>query len=226
MQKHLSLIGPSLKKINRLSVVIPLWLACINYGYAAVLATYPFSANISPSGVDPNVTVQLNTANLSSSVIGSDGFGNVLEAYPKVGSTTSATALANGSYFSITISANSGSLLNLTSLDFNANSGDNLGVHGAFIRSSVDNYTTDLLVPTLTYATPSTRSIPLGSSFENQNSVTFRFYQYTGNPTRWSNDYRDLSVSGTAVPEPYSATLVGLACITAALTIRRGRRPV
>jgi hypothetical protein len=209
--------------------VVPLWLAFCNCGYAGTIATYLFTSNTSPSGVDPNVTVQLSTANLSSAYIGSDGFGNVLEAYPKSGSTTAGTALSNGSYFSVMISANSGYLLNLTSLDFDANAGDDFGVHGAFVRSSVDSYSTDLLVPTLTKATPSARSISLGSSFQNQNSLTFWFYQYTGNPSGWSNDYRNLVISGTVdatgVPEPSSATLMGLAGIMAALTLCRRRRP-
>lgn len=211
------------------AAVVGLWLTFCTCGYAATtLATYPLSSNTSPTGVDPNVTVQFSTNNLFATSFGSDGFGNVLEAYPKAGSTSAGTALSNGSYFSVTITANSGYLLNLTSLGFDANAGDSHAGHGAFVRSSVDSFSTDLFVPTLTYATPATQSVSLGSSFQNLSSATFRLYQYTGSPTVWSNDYRNLVISGTAdatsTPEPSSITLIGLAGI-AGLTLWRRRRP-
>jgi hypothetical protein len=190
--------------------------------FAAVLVQYPFNVDTNPSVLGTDV--QSSTLNIGTpaipSIVGDDGFGNVFEAYPSIGSTSSSTALANDSFFSVSTIANPGKILNLSSLDFSVGKGGNSDPRGYFVRSSVDNFASDLLaenLPTGAFAAPVPKSIALQNNpnFQNLSSVVFRFYNFTPLPTNNSIDYRNLTLNGTSnaapVPEPFTiiGTIVG-----------------
>jgi hypothetical protein len=70
--------------------------------FAAVLVGYPFSVDTNPSilGADVQSSIFDPGTPATTTAVGDDGFGNVLEAYPSIDSTNSVTALTNNSFFS------------------------------------------------------------------------------------------------------------------------------
>jgi hypothetical protein len=202
---------------------------------ADVLVSYPFTANTSAAFVSPIVaTTSFDSSHLNPNPptppIADDGFGNVLEAYPMLGSTSAATALANNSYFTISLTARPGSVLDLDSLAFEVGKGGNSDPRGFFVRTSVDNFASNLFSETLPagpIAAPVPTTVPLSNaSFQGLSSITFRFYVWTPDPTNNSVDFRNLSVNGpaTAVPEPSSLSLGLLTLGAAGLAALRRRR--
>jgi len=89
---------------------------------AQVFVVYPFSADVNPSAIGAGVTPRLGLTTLSNAFIGDDGFGNVLEAYPIAGSTSAALALANNSFFTLSLSIAPGTF-GPTTVNFNVGRG-------------------------------------------------------------------------------------------------------
>ncbi len=71
--------------------------------YASTLVLYPFTADLNPTITGSGITPTLTLSTLSNAYIGDDGFGNVLEAYPTSGSTSAPLALANNSFFTLSL---------------------------------------------------------------------------------------------------------------------------
>lgn len=204
-----------------------------NASAAAVLVNYSFSANTSATVVAPEVQTSFDASHLANHTVASDGFGVVLQAYAKNGSTTAAGALATDSYFEIHVQANAGQSLNLDALSFEVGKGGPTDPRGFFVRSSIDGFSTDLLLETLpggAAAAPALRTIDLSllSAFQGLDDIDLRFFAWMPDPTSQrvaSVDFRNVSLSGTAVavvPEPGSLLLAGLALAGLAL-VRRQR---
>ena len=119
-------------------------------------------------------------------------------------STTQAAAFTNNADFKFTLTADTGFLLNLTALDFDAMRGGAGTPRGYAVRSSVDGFasvfgTADLptVRPTFTHVTLSLA----GAAFQNLSTITFKIYSYSP-ATGSSVDYDSFVVSGTAATIP------------------------
>ena len=130
--------------------------------------------------------------------------------------TDLASAIANNSFFTITV--NPQQPLNLSLLTLNASNGATTYPWGLAIRSSVTG-DTNLEHITLTggQTTPQLLSIDLGSYGEFQNltsSVTFTFYLYNASNINTQNFIVDnIAFSGSTVPEPSVVALSALGAI-------------
>lgn len=183
---------------------------------AAMIVQYPFATDTAPllgAGVQSS---NYDASHLSDFFVADDGFGSVLQAYPSSGSTDFASAAANNSYFSITVTASGGSDLDLGLLQFEVGKGGSSDPRGYFIRTSVDSFASDLfstLLPSGAQQAPALKSINLSGSpvFQNLSSIEFRFFVFTPNPSGSSVDFRNLELSSAAnsVPEPASLWLIG-----------------
>jgi hypothetical protein len=172
--------------------------------WAGDFVFYPFSTDLNPTTVGAGVTPTLNGGALTSFSIGNDGFGNVLEAYPSAGSTSAALALANSSFYTLSLSIAPGTF-GPTVVNFNVAKGGASDPRGFFVRTSLDGFATDVLSQTL----PSgPNQAPARQSFNldltGQSSVTLRFYVWTPDSNNFSVDFRNLEVASivtaTAVP--------------------------
>ena len=191
-------------------------LSCIALAVAAPanaqLINFPFSVDLNPNIVSPRVAsyslaFQPGTNPNNNALINNDGFGNILNFYPKTGSTSAATALSSNSYFSLTL--NAVSTFNLAKLNFEVGKGGSSDPRGYFVRSSVDSFSSNLISETLPLASqpaPAAKSVSLATNaFQGISTVTFRFYGFTPTANN-SIDFRNLSV--IAAPEPASFALL------------------
>ena len=106
--------------------------------------------------------------------------------------------------------ANSGVTYDLNSLSFEVGKGGSSDLRGYFIRSSVDNFATDLInvtLPTGSQQAPSLASVDL-SSYKNISATTFRFYVFA--PTdNTSVDFRNIQLTSAAGAVPEPLTILG-----------------
>ena len=130
--------------------------------------------------------------------------------------TNGSAAVAANSFFTFTLTANTGSLLNLSSLEFDAAKGGATTPRGFVIQSSADNFAANLagptdissLRPTIThYSTDLT-----GASFQGIHKISFRLFTYS--PSVGSTvEYDNIAVNGMVgqVPTPIfnSVQLIG-----------------
>jgi len=185
------------------------------------LVTYPFSpaGNILPSVVGVGVTPTLTLpSNLNSYSVGPDGFGNVLQAYPQTGSTSSVNTV---SYYTLSLTTNASGGLGQLTVSFGVGKGGNSDPRGVLARSSLNNYGTDvfsLTLPSGVQAAPAPQSFTVDAS--GQSAITLRFYVWApGNGN--SVDFSNLSVT-TPTPAPsavptlseWSQLLLGLMVIS------------
>ena len=121
---------------------------------------------------------------------------------------TAADAITNEDYFEFTVTPVLGKSLTLTELEFSAiyTILTSAGVNGTvFVRSSVDNYATDLVSTTLVRGEAySTVNVPLGAAFAQvPTPITFRFYLYDDTDTLQDGvRIDDIFVRGSAGPLP------------------------
>ncbi|MFB9090632.1 lamin tail domain-containing protein, partial [Flavobacterium paronense] len=143
------------------------------------LATYPFTSNLAATGVNANATA----TNVAPTVI----TGAISSGYYNT-SATWGTVINTGQYIEFNITPNTGYLLSLTTLNFNALS-TSAGATNFVIRSSIDGYSSNLGIGEYTLARLSAApvaptyafSIAFGGSFTNlTGGVTFRLYPYGG----------------------------------------------
>jgi hypothetical protein len=188
---------------------------------------YMFEKDLLPQVWDTNLTASAGTAAAgfgpNSTAYNNTGYGPLdwpspSTAFSAAGDVTpdnQAAALAQGSYFGCKIAPAPGRAMTLTNFQFMAIYGDYLGQYPgttggvAFVRSSVDNFSTDLgyfaFQPAETlFPGPGwyTNTIALNSSFANlPGAVEFRIYFFDDSPlnqvcTRIDN----LFISGATAP--------------------------
>jgi hypothetical protein len=143
------------------------------------LATWPFtSSSTAATGVATNVTAS------SASFTGSTPAFNGTSVYYADGGWPTANALDAGVYFQFSVGPSTGScVLTLSSIDLymrRSTTGGGSGPNSWCIRSSVDNYATNVASGTgLSTSAASPITVTLGSSFNTINgTVTFRVYGY------------------------------------------------
>lgn len=181
-----------------------------------------FGANLTATPVqDTAGTVAIEISSAATTPVGAP----FLRLDPQGSSTTPAAAVTGNKYFEFTVTPEAGYQFTLDSIGFDVTRGGGSTPRGYLLRSSVDNYATDLAGGDLLTARPTYTpvAVTLGSTYADLTTpVTFRFYNYApaaGN----SIDYDNLSLSGTvtAVPEPSVFAMAALGGLALLLTSRR-----
>jgi sialate O-acetylesterase len=158
------------------------------------MSTLTPGSGVNAFRLDTTVTTPVATGFFASDSVGSNLSSNLTQA------------IANNEYFQFTVS--SGSAINFGSFGFTMVKSGFAPFGGITLRSSADNYATDLV--TVTNAITSglySALVDLSSnaSFENLNSVTFRFYlydAYAGNNNRRLGIDNLLLMAASAVSNP------------------------
>ena len=206
---------------------------------AGVLLNYPFdNSGDGQSGFAPTA---FNSSVLASqAVTKGPGLGQfsvspeaalanivVLKTGPgTTASATAANALLNNWYFTINLTPQS--TMDISSIELDWSRGGTNGTRGWFVRSSQDNYATDLYsneTPNGTAVGLQHVSISL-SGFSGIGATDFRFYIYTSTTGRYM-DFQNVqfnSASGAAVPEPSTLAILGLGSLGVAYRARRKAR--
>ena len=135
--------------------------------------------------------------------------------------------LWSSTYFEFTITPSSGSFP-LESISFGSRS-TNTGPLSWTLRSSDDNYATDLVTPgtLVNDSTWAYASAPLTTVFIGSAATTFRIYGYNGTGTPSVNfaNWRIDDVQAIVVPEPATLTAAAAAALSIGLWLRRRQRP-
>lgn len=197
--------------------------------HAAVLANYNFNSGVASADTDAGSTA----GNFSSTYPSANsGYSSASNNY-FVRVQVTPLALDPASYFSFSVTAVTGNVLNLTSLSLRSALSDNTSpdfTGTIVIRSSVDNYAAD--IGTITQASADTAvfssSGPFdlsGSQYQNLSSISFRLYLFdTSDSTATTaivHRVDDVVLNGEAVPEP---SVLGLAALAGASLLGRRRR--
>jgi fibronectin-binding autotransporter adhesin len=183
--------------------------------FADILDQYTFGPDGTTPGVLSPTTVGLN---LSATSISADS-GLLLDltspavqppstpylrTVPTILSTTPDAAVLNQADFKFTLTADPGFLLNLTGLNFDVMRGGASTPRGYVVRSSVDNFATDLGTADVLTARPTFTAVAIdlsGSVFQSLSTITFKIYSYTTG-TGASLDYDNVTVNGTTMTIP------------------------
>jgi len=184
------------------------------------LASYPYSADLLPTNIDPSINVA-STVTATSTYVGNDGFGNVYEIYPENGTVTAAT-VNSSKYVQYSLTKLSGNFEQIA-VKFAVGKGGNNAPRGLFVKSSLDNFTNSVFLETLptgAKAEPVAKSFTVDAS--QTNSVSFRFFVWaptTGN----SIDIRNLSFESVALApgRPLAPTVV-IGSTSAVVTVAAG----
>lgn len=237
-------------KLRRTFVVTILPLLLSSAASADVVANYTFvSSSPASSDTDPsmagNFTVYIGNSVVTSGNGGISGT-SMGGAYLKANADYAASesdAVTNGTYYSFTITPDTGTALQLTSLTFQlggtANNQGSFSVT-AFLRTSADNFSADAGMATsgsLTYSIPNNTTsnfgplvtIDLSSMGSISATTTLRIYSYinTNSPDGVYARINEVALNATtaAIPEP-SACALGLgACVGLFALWRRGKKP-
>lgn len=128
-----------------------------------------------------------------------------------VGSSTEAAALANNAYATMTLTPDSGWVINFDSMELEFVAGGAAGDRSLFIRSSLDGFANNLFSAVTTTTTQSSGLIDLSAFSGITVPVEFRIYTYNdiGNSDR-SVIVDTFQINGTVIPEPVSASLLAL----------------
>jgi hypothetical protein len=204
---------------------------------AAVLAQYNFTTigNVENlTGVGDGFQAQVVAPGITATNItdGSSGGALIIEASKaatappdapffrvdraSLAATSAATAVSTGAFATFTITP--GAEMGLTDLQFDAMRGGGATPRGYVVRSSADNFATDLATADLLTARPTYThvTVPLtGAAFQDLTSpIEFRLYVYapaSGNSVDWDN----ITLNGTIAPEPVGLSILGLAGVLA-----------
>lgn len=203
--------------------------------HAGVVLSYPF--NNSADGQNGFAPSAFNSSVLASqavtkglglgqfSVETDAGLGQVLTTGPgtAVSGATAADALLNNWYFTINLTPQS--TMDISSIELDWSRGGTNGTRGWFVRSSQDNYATDLYSNETPHGTAvglQHVSISL-SGFSGIGATDFRVYIYTSTTGRYM-DFQNIQfngLSGAPVPEPSTLAIFGLGSLGVAYRARR-----
>jgi hypothetical protein len=204
--------------------------------HAAVVLSYPFNNSadgqngFAPSAFDSSVLASqavtkgpgLNQYALS---FESNLNATVLKVGPgtSVTGATAADALSNDWYFSIALTPHS--TMDINSIEMDWSRSGNTGIRGWFVRSSQDNYATNLY----SNETPNGTAVGLQhvsfslSGFSGIGATEFRVYIYTSTNGRYMGfqNVQFNGPSGAPVPEPSTLAIFGLGSLGVAYRARR-----
>jgi hypothetical protein len=157
------------------------------------------------------------------------GLADTVFLQQNITSPTAADAVVNNQYFQFTVSAETGFELDLVSLTFDATRGGSSTPRGWVVRSSLDNFATDIAAADVPTQNPTLTSFNVDLTaimFQDITSqVTFRIYGYA--PTSGVGIFYDnielhgaFEVAGSGIPEPAS---LGLMICGGVVLLRRAR---
>lgn len=171
---------------------------------------------------------------LDASTTSPAGENGVVNVRPmNAGATDAAGAVAANTFFDFSISADSGFLLSLSSLTFDAYKGGDGGPRGWVLRSDLDSFSNDMATGLVTChpfsaaCTPDAFSVDLSATmFQDIDDITFRLYTFTANPVVYVVNYTNIRLTGevvesASVPAPGTMSLLGLALVGLAVSRRR-----
>lgn len=198
---------------------------------AAVLSQYNFTGSVrtsSDSDLNSTATDFTDGPGITGTI--DAGRGNPLPSIsPDLGTTanTQALALSGNDYFTFTITPAGGFQLNLTSITFDSAVFGNITAT-FFVRSSVDNFTTDLGTVTTSSTTFTNTNISLtGAPFQNvTTSLSFRLYVFDNQDNGNRGGLLDnIVLNGVTIliPEPasWATFMVGAGVLVASQRFRR-----
>ena len=177
-------------------------LATYNFSSGTASAITPTSKiSISPITIGNNngTTTLITNASASTTYTGASGTYNA-GASARVGTLNTATS--GSAYFQFTITPNVGNAVSVTGINFGSRS-TSTGPLAYAIRSSIDNYATNIATGTLTNTSAwalKLNSVNISSSIGT--AITFRIYGYNGtgsniaNTANWRID--DIAVLGSS----------------------------
>ncbi len=129
-----------------------------------------------------------------------DGGNNipVLRFEPGNNSNSPAEAIQKDKYYQISVTANAGSVLNLSSLTFNAGRGGSATPRGYVVLSSVDGYTNIVDQQDVPTVRPQFTSFSVdlsGPQYQGLSTVAFRIFTYLPGGGR-SIEYSNVTING------------------------------
>ena len=162
-----------------------------------------------PSAANPFTTGQTLNPNITVSGIGrGPGIVGTAAANRYNANTWNAAAFDPSKYFEFTLTPNPGFMINFSDFIYNSQV-SNLIISGFAVRSSVDNYATNIGTPVSgTGSTQSTISLT-GAAYQGITSaITFRVYAWGATATTTTFSINDFVFDGNVVVSPPSATFV------------------
>jgi hypothetical protein len=211
--------------------------ACVSSPlHAGVLLKYPFNNSadgqngFAPSAFDSSVLASQAVTkgpglNQFAVAVESSLGMIVLKTGPStsVANATAADALSLDWYFSINLTPQS--TMDISSIEMDWSRGGTLGTRGWFVRSSQDNYATDLYSnETLNGTAVGLQHVSISlSGFSGIGATDFRVYIYTSTSGRYM-DFQNVQFNGlsaAAVPEPSTLAILGLGSLGVAYRARR-----
>jgi hypothetical protein len=126
----------------------------------------------------------------------------VLRIDPGGGSANADQAVANGRYFEFTLTADDGFFLDLDNLQFGAARGGSGTPRGWVVRSSVDDFGSNLGISDIGSVRPELKLYTVDLSdpaYTNLTEITFRIYTYVPSGGQ-SVEYVDVTVNGLSHP--------------------------
>lgn len=221
-----------MRKLYPIRFIGMLCLALVTIVTEAQTIGWNFNANsASPSTTTQNIsasdlgrnnnngtTALLTTTSASSGYTGASGSYNA-GAAARIGALNTA---ANGSvYFEFTLTPASGYSFNLTGISFGTRS-TNTGPQAYTIRSSTDNFTTDIVTGVLSNDGLWTLKSHTAIAFNASSAITFRIYGYygTGSPGAGTANWRidDLILTVNASVPTNISSLSALSLSNGSLT--------
>ena len=185
-------------KTNLRFILSPLFFVLISLSANAQLGVYPFTGGGACPNQNPAVTSQPANAVFSNYTDANTDCRNNDNVFSSRGWNTGNT-IDLSEYNQFTVTPGAGYTLNLSSINFTefANEAPASGTTNWYLRSSLDNYATDIASGTATLSSQ-TPSITLpAANFTNIGTVIFRLYLTNSNQfnTEWTND--DVTINGT-----------------------------
>ena len=175
-----------------------MFLLVVQTGWSQSIWTNPITAS-NPSTQNPYTTDDVKDANITVSGIGR-GSGIAGNAggnrYNATGWTTATSANEND-YFSFTLTPNNGHRINFVSLVYTLQL-SNAGPSDFEVRSSLDNYASNIEVFTSSGTTEKTLTLT-AAAFQNvTTSITFRIYGYNADSANGTASINDFTFNGTS----------------------------
>lgn len=224
---------PSMKPPSSSLIVIASF-ACLSLSRAALIANYDFTTDLTSND---------NEATSSASAIQSGGgIGAVADAWGRSGSlsdlfirsSVTSAALTADDYVSFTVTTTPGTIYNFTTLSFKysaqiATGGTGPFTSNAVVRSSLDNFATDLGTFSVTrvgvggtnIATPQP-SVDLSAFTNVSGTVEFRIYVFDDvDNANNQNRFDNITLNADIVPEPSGVSLLAGSALLIALRRRR-----
>lgn len=183
----------------------------VHYGFCGPLNS---DYCLTPTSVAPGVSA---TSISKSDALPNLGFlvgGTYPNSYPEpvaMNNAPGTSSLDPTRYFQFTVSGDSG-LISITNLSLQAARGGTSTPRSFAIRSSLDNYGSNIVNTAIATVRPNWTNISLPLNFENQVSVTFRFYPFALAAVEFDN----IRVTGFVIADPTThASNVAFSDVTA-----------